>query len=373
MFKKLKGFKKSGHAPDYFFIALTIILVIFGIVMLSSASSDLGKIKFNDTYYYLKHQIYYGLSLGILGFLVGSFVNYKNWRLLSVGLLILSIVALALVFTSLGFKSGGANRWINLGPFSFQPAELLKLTYIIYIAAWLGNKKGNRQTSLTEGLLPFLIISGAIAILILMQPATTTIAIILLAGLIVYFVSGAKKSYISLFVIAVLLLAAVFVYSTPYRMQRIMGYLNSESADNLSAGYHRSQALIAIGVGGPTGIGFGQATTKYKFLPEPIGDSIFAVIAEEWGFVGSVIVITLFLLFFWRGLWIAKNCRDKFGRLIVIGFISIISIQTFINIGAISGLLPLTGVSLPFISYGGTSLAIFLTMTGIIVNISKYT
>lgn len=371
MFKTNK--LKKGHAPDYFFIALVVILTIFGLIMLSSASSDLGKIKFNDTYYYIEHQIYYGLSLGVVGFLLGLFIYYRRWQPLAILLLLISIGLLFLVFTPLGLKSGGASRWVNLGPFSFQPAEFLKLTFIVYMAAWLSSKKGKRQTSFTEGFLPFVLFSGVMAILVLLQPATTTIIIVMGASLLVYFLSGAKKSFIAIFVLGAVLALAFFIYSTPYRWQRVVDYIHSDTSDVQGTGYHRNQALIAIGVGGIKGVGYGQATTKYKFLPEPIGDSIFAVIAGELGFIGAVFVILLFGMYFVRGFLIAKNCRDQFGRLIVIGFISVIAIQTFINIGAISGLLPLTGVPLPFISYGGTSLAIFLTMSGIIVNISKYT
>ncbi len=363
---------KKGHAPDYIFLSAILLLVIFGLVMLSSASSDLGKLKFNDTFYYLKHQIYYGLSLGVVGFLIGYFVHYKKWQKLSIYLLLFSVACLILVFTPLGFHSGGATRWINIGPISVQPAEILKLTFIIYLAAWLSNKKIKRQSSFSEGLLPFLAISSVIAILVILQPATTTIVILMGASLIAYFVSGAKLRYILGIILLGIVALAGLITVTPYRFNRVMDYLHNNNSDVLSSGYHRNQALISIGSGGISGVGYGQSTTKYKFLPEPIGDSIFAVIAEELGFIGSIFVIATFILIFIRGILIAKNSRDDFGKLTVVGFISIIAIQTFINLGAISGLLPLTGVPLPFISYGGTALAIFLTMMGIVGNISKY-
>ena len=361
------------HAPDYVFLSTLGILVIFGILMLSSASSDLGKIKFNDTFYYLKHQIYYGLIPGIIGFFAAAFFPYKKWQTYALYLLFVSVAALLLVFTPLGLHSGGATRWINIGPVSLQPAELLKLTFIIYIAAWLSGKRTKRQTSFKEGYLPFLLISGFIALLIVLQPATTTVAVLMLASLIVYFMSGAKFRYIALTVVLGFLGLAMLIMVTPYRAERVMSYLRQQHVDVQNEGYHLEQAKIAIGSGGATGVGFGQSTTKYKFLPEPIGDSIFAVIAEELGFVGSIFVIAMFILLFTRGLLIASRCKDKFGQLTVIGIISVLAIQTFINIGAISGILPLTGVPLPFISYGGTALAIFLTMMGVVTNISKYT
>lgn len=363
---------RAGHAPDYVFLWTLAILVAFGILMLSSASSDLGKIKFNDTFYYLKHQVYYGLFPGIAGFFFAALVHYKKWQTYALYLLIGSIAALLLVFTPLGIHAGGATRWIAIGPISLQPAELLKLTFIVYMAAWLSGKRTKRQTSFKEGYLPFLFISGFIALLIVLQPATTTVVIIMLASLIVYFMSGARFRYIALTVAIGLLALAMLVMATPYRAERVKNYFNPEKADTLGKGYHLDQAQIAIGSGGLAGVGYGQSTTKYKFLPEPIGDSIFAVIAEEFGFIGSIFVISAFIALFTRGLLIAKRCKDKFGQLAVIGIISVLAIQTFINIGAISGILPLTGVPLPFISYGGTALAIFLTMMGVVTNISKH-
>lgn len=364
---------KGGHAPDYVFLSTLGILVVFGIVMLSSASSDLGKIKFDDTFYYLKHQIYYGLLPGIVGFLFAAFFHYKKWQTAALYLLVGSVIALLLVFTPLGIHAGGATRWVSIGPISLQPAELLKLTFILYMAAWLGGKRTKRQTSFKEGYLPFILISGFIALLIVLQPATTTVAVIMLASLIVYYMSGAKFRYIALTVLLGFVALVGLIIATPYRAERVMNYFNPEKVDVLGKGYHRQQALIAIGSGGPAGVGYGQSTTKYKFLPEPIGDSIFAVIAEELGFAGSIFVLALFTLLFTRGLMIANKCKDKFGQLAVIGIISVLAIQTFVNIGAISGVLPLTGVPLPFISYGGTALAIFLTMMGVVTNISKHT
>ena len=213
--------------------------------------------------------------------------------------------------------------------------------------------------------------------MIIMQPATTTVAIIMVAGLIVYFVSGARLSFVVGTIFLGLLGLTLVITTSPYRLERAGTYVktlfNSEAVDTQKEGYHLDKSLTLIGSGGLTGVGFGKSIAKFKNLPEPIGDSIFAVIAEELGFIGALILIATFIAFFIRGIMIAKKSRDQFAVLTVVGFISIIIIQTFIHIAANSGLLPLTGVTLPFISYGGTSLAIFLTMTGVIVNISKYT
>ena len=364
---------KAGHHPDYTFVFCVFILTIFGLIMLSSASSDLGKIKFNDTYYYLKHQILYGLSIGIVGFLITFNLYYRRLEKAAIPLLIISILALVLVFTPLGYSFKGASRWLNLGPFSIQPAEILKFTFIIYLAAWLSSRKMNRQASFLEGFLPFLLISGAITYLVIIQPATTTVVIIMASGLIAYFVSGARLSYIGGMALLGFLALALIIYLTPYRFERITSFLHPESANSEMAGYHINQAKIAIGSGGLFGVGFGKSTTKYQYLPEPIGDSIFAVIAEELGFIGALILIAVFVALIVKGFIISKNSRDRFAKFAAVGLTSIIAIQVFVHLGAISGLIPLTGVPLPFISYGGTSLAVFLTIAGVIGNISKYT
>ncbi|PIU98533.1 hypothetical protein COS61_00930 [Candidatus Wolfebacteria bacterium CG03_land_8_20_14_0_80_40_12] len=372
--------KKAGHQPDYIFISCVALLVVFGLAMLSSASSDLGKIKFNDTYFYLKHQLIYGLSFGILGFLAAFFVHYRFWQKLAAPLMLISVLGLILVFTPLGFKHSGASRWLNLGLFSVQPAEFLKLTFIIYLSAWLSSGKGLglvRQKKLFSGYLPFLIIFGLIAFLILIQPSTATVVIIMSAGLLVYFVSGARLSFVLGTIFLGLAFLALIIFTSPYRFERVETYfktlIGQETIDVKSQGYHLEQTLKAIGFGGLTGVGFGKSTVKFTYLPEPIGDSIFAVIAEEFGFIGTAVLIGVFMTLFIRGIYLAKNSRDKFAVLITVGFVSVIAIQVFIHIAANSGILPFAGVPLPFISYGGTSLAVFLTMAGIIGNISKYT
>jgi cell division protein FtsW len=364
---------KKGHNPDYIFISCIIILAVFGLVILSSASSDTGKIKFNDTYYYLKHQIIFGLSLGIVGFLIASNFYYQNWKKIAVYALLINIILLLLVFTPLGFAHRGASRWLDIGPFSFQPAEFLKITFIVYLAAWLSNKKSGRQKSFLKGFVPFIVISGIIGGLVLSQPATTILIIVMASALIVYFASGLKMSHLFLIVLLGIIALIFVIYATPYRYERVKNFFIEDETKDATSRYQINQAQEAISGGGLFGVGFGKSTTKFRYLPEPIGDSIFAVVAEELGFVGSLFLISVFILFFIRGTLIAKKANDQFGKLAVMGLVSAIAIQTFIHIGAVSGLVPLTGVPLPFISYGGTALAVFLTMSGIIVNISKYT
>lgn len=337
--------------------------------MLTSASSDLAKNKFGSTYYYLNHQIIYGFIPGLFLFLFLSNFSYLNIKKYAAWLLSFNIILLLLVFSPLGVSAGGADRWLNIGGFVFQPSELLKIIFIIYIAAWLsGNEK--RKNSFLGGFLPFLIICGVVAFLLIIQPTTSTVAILMATALIIYFASGARISYILATIILGLSLLLAVSYFTPYRWQRIMSFVDPNQ-NVLGASYHIQQALIAIGSGNIFGVGYGQSTTKINYLPEPIGDSIFAVIAEELGFVGSLALILCFLILITRIFLLAKKTNDQFGQLLLIGFGSIIGIQAIVNIGAISGILPLTGMPLPFISYGGSSLAVFMGISGIIINISK--
>ncbi|MDO8466734.1 MAG: putative lipid II flippase FtsW [bacterium] len=359
-----------SHRPDYIILLCLLFLVIFGLLALASASSNLGQAKFNDSFYYLKHQVFTGLIVGLAGFFLAYNIYYRRYQKFALILLLASIVLTALVFTPLGLKAGGAERWLQIGPITFQPAEFLKLTVIIYFAAWLAGQS-ERSRSFWKGFFPFFIVLGAVAGLLLKQPTTTTVVIISVSALVLYFVSGAKLSYVGGVAVIGVLALAVAVAMTPYRFQRIANFLNPD-ASPLGGGYHINQAQMAIGAGEIFGVGYGQSTTKISYLPEPIGDSIFAVVAEELGFVGSVGLVSVFLLLVLRILLLARSVKDKFGKLVLVGFGTLISLQVFINIGAISGLLPLTGVPLPFISYGGTALAVFMTMGGIVANISKH-
>ena len=368
---KLFNFSGRGeHSPDYVIVSCVFILIIFGLVMLASASSDLGKVKFNDSYFYLKHQLMYGLSIGIIGFYLASKFYYRNYEKIATPLLFFSLFILLLVFTSLGKTSGGATRWLQFGSFVFQPSELLKITFIFYLASWLRGSS-NRQKSFWAGFVPFMIISGIVAILLIMQPSTSFSVILMIVALMVYFVSGAKVSYIFSAVALGLIILAILFYSAPYRLERVKTFLNPE-INPQSSSYQINQAMIAIGSGGLWGKGFGKSVTKISSLPQPIDDSIFAIIAEELGFVGTMFLISIFITLVIRTFILSKKITDDFGKLLLVGFGSLIAIQVFINMGAISGLLPLTGMPLPFISYGGTALAVFMTISGIMVNISKY-
>lgn len=359
-----------AHAPDYVMVVCTFLLVIIGLAMLTSASSDRGQLRFQDSYFYLKHQIIYGLSLGIVLFAAASKIYYRNLQNFATPLLIVTFVLLILVFTPFGIRSGGATRWLNLGPISFQPSEFLKITFIAYLASWLSSKPA-RGREFWTGYVPFLLILGATSGLLVFQPSTSVAAILTVTALIMYFASGARISYILGTGLVGALALLLLLYITPYRMQRIITFIHP-TANTQGSSYQINQALIAIGSGGLWGVGYGQSTTKLRSLPQPIDDSIFAVIAEELGFIGSTFIILLFVILALRSFILAKRAPDKFGQLMLIGFGSLIALQALMHIASISGLIPLTGVPLPFISYGGTALAVFMVISGIIVNISKY-
>ncbi|OGY59620.1 MAG: hypothetical protein A3B23_00675 [Candidatus Colwellbacteria bacterium RIFCSPLOWO2_01_FULL_48_10] len=354
---------------DYFVLSLVIILIAVGIIVLASASSDLAKSKLDEASYYITHQLIYGLGVGMAAFLFGFLFPYQKYKRFAPALLAFGVGMLLLTFTPLGFTSGGATRWITLGFVTVQPAEILKFVFVIYLAAWLSKERSNRQTDLWKGFVPFAGLLGIVALLLLSQRSTSSVVIIAAAALAVYFVSGAKWKYIfsmiSLGVIALTLLIAL----SPYRLDRFKTFVDPGS-DTSGSSYQIDRALISIGSGGFLGVGYGNSLSK-KYLPERIGDSIFAIIAEEFGFVGASAVIAAFLFLVTRGYLIAQKARDPFGRLIMVGFSTIIATQAFMHMAAISGIIPLTGVPLPFISYGGTALAIFMAISGVMLNISR--
>ena len=358
------------HHPDYVFLVIVGMLLVFGLAMLLSASSVLGKQKFDDVYYYFKHQLL-SFGVGMVFFLIGYYCYHRFFQKASLSLLMLNIILLILVFTPLGVTAGGATRWLGLGPLTFQPAEFLKFTFIVYVAAFFGARI-KKTRSIKDGLIPFLIVMSLIAGLLLKQPATAIFALVFTTTLCMYFVSGARLHHILFITLLIGLVLALVVMVTPYRKDRLLTYLNPD-IDPQGRGYHINQALIALGSGGMFGIGFGNSMAKTSYLPEPIGDSIFALIAEELGFIGAALLIGLFLLLLVRGFKIARDAPDSFSQLATMGMVSTIVLQGFINIGSISGLLPLTGLPLPFISYGGTSLIVVLACAGFIANVSRYT
>ena len=358
--------------PDNLLLGLSITLIIGGLFILASVSASLSQEKFGDVYYLLRRQIIMGLLPGLfLGFLAYkislSFV--KKW---SFPLLLGSLLLLGLVFVpGLGISSGGATRWINFGFFAFQPSEFFKLSFFLYLAAWLAGKE-KKYKNLAATLIPFFVIIGIATILIYVQPNISTLGIILITALIMYFCSGTPWWQSALMFSGSVAFFAILMKTASYRISRISTFLNP-NAEPMGLGYQIKQALIGIGSGGIAGLGLGMSRQKFGFLPEPIGDSIFAVFAEETGFIGASILIIIFLLFAWRGFKIIKASNDKFSSLLATGIVSWLTFQAFINIGAMIRIVPLTGIPLPFISYGGSALVVELIAVGLLLNISKNT
>lgn len=359
----------KGHKPDYNFIIIAFAVIIFGLIMISSAGAALSYKQFNDGYYFVKHQIAFGLIPGLLLFYLLAKIDYKIWKKYAFPILIFSILLLLLVFIpGIGTSHGtNAKSWVMFGGFSFQPSEFVKLTFLIYLSSWL-EKRNDKIKDFTYGLLPFLILLGITLLLIL--PDVGTMVIILTSAFVVFFIAGA--SIIHLIFTSGLCGAIIFllIKMEPYRMARFMTFLHPE-LDPQGIGYHINQALLAIGSGGLLGKGFGHSRQKFLYLPEPVGDSIFAIIAEEMGFLITAGLVMAFSFLIYKGFKIAKKAPDKFGKFLASGIMAWIIIQVFLNVSGMIGLLPMTGVPLPLISYGGSALMTAMAGLGIMVNISR--
>lgn len=356
---------------DAILLAIIALLVIGGFFVFSSASLGLlarSGASFSSVAF---NQIVFGIVGGSIAMLISSQIYYRNWRQYAFYIFIASLILTLLVFVpGIGFSHGGAQRWISIGTFSLQPSEFLKIGFIIYMATWLSGMQ-QYVASFTKGTLPFCGFVGLVGIVLLLQPDTDTFLILAASAVAMFIVAGGRWRDVGLMVLAGLLLIAVLVFFRPYIKDRVMTFIDP-SSDPLGSSYQIQQSLIAVGSGGISGRGFGQSIQKFEYLPEPIGDSIFAVFAEEFGFIGSSILILLLASFTFRGYRLATHAQDQFGMLLVVGIITLIVVQAFFNIAAMVALLPLLGLPLPFISHGGTALLTTLGAVGIILNISKY-
>jgi cell division protein FtsW len=362
--------------PDYILLGVVIILIILGIVILASVSASFSFKKFGNTYYFLTHQILFGLLPGlILGFLAYriNLALLKKWAPV---LLLITLALMIMVFLpTIGSTEYTAARWIGFGSFSFQPAELLKLTFILYLASWLVSRiekitSIKKPSEFSQTLIAFFMVISIISLLLFFQSDISTLGVIILVAALMYFLINTPLWHS----ILIILIGAGGLFSliklAPYRVNRLLVFFNPD-LDPMGIGYQAKQALITVGSGGLGGVGLGMSTQKLGFLPQTISDSIFAVFAEETGFIGGLILISLFLIFLLRGFKIAKESQDKFSQLTALGITSWIVFQSFVNIGAMIGLLPLTGIPLPFISYGGSALITELIGVGILLNISR--
>lgn len=361
--------KNKNKKVDKFFLTTILFLVIFGLaVFVSAALAKLNQdVKLFQSL--LIGQILLGFGVGLLGMFFALKINYKFWRKYSFYIFIFTLIITAAVFTPLGWGHGGATRWLKIGPFSFQPVEFLKFGFIIYFAAWLAWIKG-KVVDFKFGPLPFIIMLSLVAFVLIKQPDTKSLILITVTGVSMLFLSGANIKNIFLISIIALVFFSIVVYFTPYLQKRVKTFL-SPHQDKQGSAWQVNQSIIAIGSGGLLGRGYGQSVQKFTYLPEAHGDSVFAVLSEEFGFVGSVTTIFLYLIFFLRGMRISNRSPDLFSRLLVAGIVIMITAQSFLHIASVIGVFPLTGVPLVFMSQGGTSLMVYLFALGIVLQISK--
>jgi len=361
----------SERSFDKPFFAISLILILCGFFIFTSASlgllaregARLSSVAFN--------QLFFGLVLGFIAMYVAYRIPFKFWQKYSFYIYLATIFLTVLVFVpGIGFEHGGAKRWIHIGSYTFQPAELLKIGFIIYFASWLSGIR-DKISSYKFGLIPLIIILVINGSLLLLQPDTDTFAVMAMSGIVMYIAAGARIRDLFILLMIGIIGFGALAYSRPYIMKRLETYINPAS-DPRGASYQIQQSLIAIGSGEVTGRGFGQSIQKFDYLPEPIGDSIFAVASEEFGFIGASLLILLFVLFGIQGFRISQNTSDTFGKLAIIGIVMLIVIQSFVNMSSMLGILPLSGIPLPFVSHGGTALLVSLFSIGIILNISKY-
>jgi len=352
----------SRISVSLFFI--TILLSLIGLFLLYESSSYSAYLNIGDKHFFVKYQSIWIIA-GICFSFVVSLFDYRKLYSLSLPLLIISFSLLILVFLpGVGIELKGANRWVDFRLFVVQPSELLKITFTLYLAAWFSNKEKNR-------IFAFFILLLAAVFLVAIEPDLGTALIVAVTAVVVYFLSGSRIFEMVIIFLFLIAASVLLIKMEPYRVARLTNFQNLDLQSLSGTSYHVKQILIALGSGGVTGMGFGNSIQKYAYLPENTTDSIFAIFAEEAGFLGSLVLISLFLIQVLIGFLIAVKTLNKFGRLLASGIITFLTIQAFINLASQVVLIPLTGVPLPFISYGGSSMMINFLSIGILMSIGN--
>lgn len=354
------------------FLIFVISLTLAGLAIFASASlGQLARGTAGSLSHDLLLQTGLGLGIGFIAFLIARAIPLAYLKRFAPFLFLGSILLTLLVFVpGIGFRAGGATRWINLGFTTIQPAEFLKIGFVLALAWWLA-PRARQLSNIKKGILPLMLFIGIPSGILLAQPNTSTTMLIVVTGAVMYFVAGAPWRDFGILALGLVIGLGLIISVRPYALERIKTYVDP-SANSLGSGYQIQQALIAIGSGGFAGRGFGQSVEKFSYLPEPDGDSVFAVFAEETGFIGALLLLVLFIALAARGIVIAGRSTDLFGALIAVGFSFLIMFQAFINMSAMLGIIPLTGLPLPFISHGGTALAATLLMCGLILNVAAH-
>jgi len=373
LFKKIFRAKAGVKPPDYFLIGVIFFILIFGLAALSSATSVVSFRDYGSTYHLFFRQLLNGLLPGLILFFILSRFDYNRWLKHTLLFFILALALLLLVFVpGLGASyNTGAQSWLNIAGLSFQPAEAVKLLLILALAGWFAQRSKEMTQNFWNGLVPFAVMLGLVSLPIVLQPDYGSLFVIVVITLTMYFIAGASlKHFIGLIAVG-LGGFGILIAQAPYRAARFMTFLHPE-LDPQGIGYHINQAFLAIGSGGWFGLGFGQSRQKFAYLPEVMGDSIFAVIAEEVGFIFATLLIIAFVILLFKGMKMAQTTQDDYARYLTVGIVSWFVLQAFLNIAGMLGLMPLTGIPLPFVSYGGTALLSALAAAGILVNISRH-
>jgi len=361
---------KARSTPDIWLLISILLILGIGLMMVYSASAVKAFHEFGDRFYFVKRQAIFA-GLGLLSMMLLSRIHYSVWKKWAPTLLLVCFGLLLLVLIpGVGVVRGGARSWLGIGSFGIQPSEFMKLAMIIFLAKWLSIEQ-QKITQFTKGLLPPLGLVFLAFGLIMMQPDLGTGAVMVGASMILIFTAGARLTHLGGLAMLGVVGFVGLIIAAPYRLKRITSFLDPWS-DPLGGGYQIIQSLFAIGPGGLVGLGLGASRQKFSYLPEPQTDFIFSILAEELGFIGGSTLILLFLIVVWRGVRTAISAPDTFASLMAIGITSIIGVQVLINIGVVIGMMPVTGITLPLVSYGGSSLTLLLTALGILLNISRY-
>ena len=356
--------------PDFILLIVTLTLLAVGLTMVYSASAIWAEYKFDDSFFFAKRQMLFA-AVGIVAMFFLMNIDYWTWKTWAKVIIILCFVLLILVLIpGVGNVRNGSRSWIGVGAFSIQPSEFMKLAMIAFLAKFLSERQ-KLITSFRKGLAPALGIVFLAFGLIMLQPDLGTGTVMVGTSIVMIFIAGARIRHFVILGMIGLLGFAVLVLSAPYRIKRITSFLDPWE-DPLGSGFQIIQSLYAIGPGGLFGLGLGQSRQKFFYLPEPQTDFIFAILSEELGFIGGSFVILLFALLLWRGIRVALGAPDLFGSFLAVGIVAMIAIQVMINIGVVIGLMPVTGITLPFLSYGGSSLTLMLIAIGVLLNISRY-
>ena len=359
--------RDEGTSFDLPLLAAVLSLLAVGLVAVFSASSVTGLLERGDAAYYFKRQLLWAVA-GTAAMTVASQFDYHRLRLVTLTLLLVSVAGLVLVLV-VGQEISGSRRWIDLGFLNFQPSELFKLANILFLSAYLA-AAGEEVRTFTRGILPGLVVVGLGFLLILAEPDFGTAAAMAATSVLLFFAAGAHLGHLIGLGVAALPALVFLVVAEPYRVRRLLAFIDPW-ADPLDSGWNVIQSLLAIGSGGVFGVGLGQSRQKFAYLPEQHTDFIFAILAEEFGLLGSLVVVGLFFFVAWRGYRLALKAPDTYGALLATGLTTMICLQAFLNIGVVTGVLPVTGITLPFISAGGSSLVVTLTGVGILLNISR--